>query len=55
MDPNPKSLFNFGIAGIWVVISQVKTWVHFGWIDGSRSLNKTGILKFEKFPDSNLD
>jgi len=38
-------------AGVYVGISQVKIWVNFGWIDGSRSLNRIRILKFEKVPD----
>jgi len=38
------------VAGVCVVISQVKTWVNFGWNDGSRSLNRSRILKFVIFP-----
>ena len=35
-----------------MVISEVKTWVNFGWIDDCRwSLNRSRILKFEKLPD----
>ena len=35
-----------------MVISQVKTWVNFGWInDGRWSLNRIRILKFKKIPD----
>jgi len=40
------------VAGVCVVISSVKTWVSFGWIDdGDRSLNRSPILKFERLPD----
>ena len=39
-------------AGVCAVISLVKTWVNYGWIDDcSRSLNRSRILKFEKQPD----
>jgi len=39
-------------AGDCVVISYVKTWVNFGWIDdGTRSLTRSRILKFENLPD----
>jgi len=39
-------------AGVCEVISQVKTWVNYGWIDDcSQSLNRSGILNFEKLPD----
>ena len=40
-----------------MVISYVKTWVNYGWIDDcSRSLNSSRILKFEKLaePDSKI-
>ena len=41
------------VAGVCVVISFVKTWVNFGWIDDcSRSLNRIRVLKFEKLPVS---
>jgi len=36
-----------------VVISVVKSWVNYSWIDDcSQSLNKGRILKLKKFPDS---
>jgi len=36
-------------AGVCAVISSVKTWVNYGWIDDcSRSLNRSRILKFEE-------
>jgi len=39
-----------------MVISKVKTWVNYGWIDDcGRSLNKSRILKFEKLPDPDPD
>ena len=50
--PSPFSILV--AAGVCVVISEVKTWANFGWIDGSRSLNRSRILKFEKFPDPDL-
>jgi len=51
-DLDPESLFNFG-SRVYVVISLVKTWVVFGWInDGSRSLSRSQILNFEKLPVS---
>jgi len=31
-----------------------KTWENFGWIDGSRSPNRSRILKFKKFSDPDL-
>ena len=38
-----------GVAGVCVVISYVKTWVNYGWInDCSRSLNRSRLLKFEE-------
>jgi len=47
------------VAEVCVVISEVKTWENCGWIDDcSRSLNKSRILKFDKYwdpdPDSNI-
>jgi len=48
---DPESLLNFGSNKSFVVISEVKTWVNYGRIDGNRSLNRSRILKFEKFPD----
>ena len=37
------------LAGVCVVISQVRTWVNYGWNDDcSRSLNWSRILKFEE-------
>jgi len=33
----------------------VKTWVNLGWIDGSWSLNRSRILKFEKYPSPDRD
>jgi len=47
----PESLFNFGRAGVCVVISEVKPLVIFGCLDCSRSLKRSRILKFEKLPD----
>jgi len=39
-----------------VVISVVKSWVNYSWIDDcSQSLNKGRILKLKKFPDSDPD
>jgi len=38
------------VAGVCVVISK-KTLVDFRWIDGSRSVNRSRILKFENFPN----
>ena len=37
-------------AGVCVVISEITTWVNTTSIDGSRSLNRSRNLKFEKFP-----
>jgi len=35
-----------------VLISQVKTWVTYGWIDHcNRNLNMSRILEIEKLPD----
>ena len=43
-----ESLFNFG--------SSRSLLVNFGWIDdGSRSPNRSRILKFEKLPDPDKD
>jgi len=45
------------VAGVCVVISKVKIWVNFGWIDvGNKRLNRSRILKFEKLldPDSKI-
>ena len=70
-DPEPESLFNFGsnrslcghfsevcvvISEVCVVISEVKPLAIFGCIDCSRSLNRSPIIKFEKFldPDSSI-
>ena len=37
------------VAGVCAVISKVKTWVNYGWIDDcSQSLNRSRILKFEE-------
>ena len=48
--PDQKSLS--AVVGVCVFISLVKTWVNFGWMDdGSRSLNRSRILKFGKLPD----
>jgi len=39
-----------------VVISLVKAWLNYGWMDDcSRSLNRSRILKFEKLPDPHTD
>jgi len=46
------SLFNFGGNMSLRGHMYVKTWINFGWIDVSRSLNRSRILKFEKFPES---
>jgi len=63
-DPEPESLFNFGsnrslcghFSEVCVVISEVKPLAIFGCIDCSRSLNRSPIIKFEKFldPDSSI-
>jgi len=46
----------WAVAGVFVVISQVKRWVNFDWIDdGKRSLNRARILKFEKYPVPDAD
>ena len=40
------------VAGVCVVISLVKTWVIWGWIDECTwNLNRSRILKIEKLPD----
>jgi len=39
------------VAGVCVIIFEVKTWVNFCWLNGGRILNMSRILKFEKFPD----
>jgi len=45
-----------GVAGVCVVISLVKAWLNYGWMDDcSRSLNRSRILKFEKLPDPHTD
>ena len=37
------------LAGVCVIISQVRTWVNYGWNDDcSRSLNWSRILNFEE-------
>jgi len=44
------------VTGVRVVISYVKTWVNFGWInDCSLNLNRSRILKFEELPDPGPD
>ena len=44
------------VAGVCAVISQVKTWVNYDWIDDcSRSLNRSRILKFEEYPGPDAD
>jgi len=50
--PDPESLFKLGSGRSLCSHFLSKTLVNFGWIDGSRSLNRSRILKFEKFPDS---
>jgi len=51
-DLDPMSLFNFGSSRSLCGHFLSKTWVNYGWIDDcSRSLNRSRILKFEKFPD----
>jgi len=53
LDPEPESLFNLGIvAGVCVVICEVKTLVIFSCLNCSRSLNRSRILKFKQFPDT---
>ena len=43
------------VTGVYVVISCVKTWTNYGWIHVySWSPNRGWILKFEKFPESDL-
>jgi len=52
VDNRTRSHFSISAAaGVYAVISQVKTWVNYGWIDGSRSLNRGRIFKLKKFPD----
>jgi len=47
-EPEPESLFHFGITVVCAVISLVKTWVNDSWIgDCNQSLNRSRILKFE--------
>jgi len=50
-DPDRASLFNLAVAGVWAVICEVKPLVIFCCLNCSRSLNRSHILKFEKFPD----
>jgi len=70
-DPDPKSKFLKNrtriwshflfstVAGVYVVfihiIFLVKSLLNFGCTDGSRSLNRRPIRKFEKFPDPSPD
>jgi len=50
-DPDPESLFNVSSSRSLRGRFLSKNMVNFGWIGGSRSLNGSRILKFEKFPD----
>jgi len=43
------------VAGVCVVICEVKPLVILGCLDCSRSLNRSRIFKFEKFPDPDPD
>jgi len=49
--PDPESLFNFGSSRRVCGHFLSKNMVSFGWIDGTWSLNRSRILKFEKFLD----
>ena len=60
MDPESLAILPFSsVAGVCVVcihvVSYVKTLLNFGRIDGSRSLNRSRVLNFEKFPDPDPD
>jgi len=58
LDTQPESLFNFGSSRSLRGHFLRKIWVNFVWIDDSRILNRSGILKFENFsypdPDSKI-
>jgi len=49
LDPDRRQFLISAIAGVCAVISQVKTWVNYDWMDDcSGSLNRSRILKFEE-------
>jgi len=48
---DPESFFHFGSSRSLRGHFLRKKWINFGWTDGSRSLNRSRIHKFEKFPD----
>jgi len=53
--PDPGSLFNFGRSWCGHFLSK-KTWADFGLTDdGSRSLNRSLIFKFENLPEPDSD